>query len=244
MNDETSRYHQLHEYRFFITPEHECSYLQNREATTLFIDPQAELTTEAYGLFSELGFRRGGDHVYRPHCTLCNECKAVRVKVNGFHFSRSQRRLLKRNHAVGINWIDATYKESHFELYQRYMQHRHSDSSMVSDKPEQYKRMMSTSWCTTKLAEFHLGDKLIAIAITDWLENGLSAVYTFFDPDFSAYSLGTYSILQQIEAAKQANRDYVYLGYWIKDCDKMSYKNRFSSLEIFNGHSWQAKAPR
>jgi len=239
MNDETSRYHQLHDYRFFVTPEHECSYLPNREATTLFIDPQAELSTQAYSLFAELGFRRGGDHIYRPHCALCNECKAIRIKVNTFSASRSQRRILKRNHAIDINWIDAGYKESHFRLYQKYMLHRHNDSPMVSDNPEQYQRMMSTSWCATKLAEFYLNQTLIAVAITDCLENGLSAVYTFFDPDYSDYSLGTHSILQQITTAKQAGLDHVYLGYWIKDCEKMAYKNRFSSLEIFNGHSWQ-----
>ncbi|VAW98279.1 Arginyl-tRNA--protein transferase [hydrothermal vent metagenome] len=239
MNDETSKYHQLHDYRFFVTPEHECSYLPNRQATTLFIDPQADLTTETYSLFSELGFRRGGDHVYRPHCTLCHECKSVRINVNKFTPSRSQRRISKKNMNTTVHWIEATYKQEHFELYQLYMNHRHGDSSMVSDDSEQYQRMMNAPWCKTKLAEFYDNDKLIAVAITDWLGNGLSAVYTFFDPDYSEYSLGTFSILQQVTAAKKSERDYVYLGYWIKDCDKMSYKNKFAPIEVFNGHSWQ-----
>lgn len=239
MNDENSYNRQLHNYRFFVTPEHECSYLADRQAVTLFVDPHAKLTTQAYSVFAGLGFRRSGEHVYRPHCKLCSECRSVRIDVERFQPSRSQIRILKRNQDIELNWLNTQYQQQHFELYQLYMRHRHHDSSMVSDTPEQYQHMIGTDWCDTRLGEYRLDNKLIAIAVTDWLQDGLSAVYTFFDPEYASYSLGTYSILKQIQTAKEQNKDYVYLGYWIKDCAKMSYKIRFSAIEIFNGHNWR-----
>ena len=238
MNDETNKFHALHDFRLLITPEHECSYLADHQAATLFVDPQAKVDTGTYSLFSELGFRRSGEHVYRPHCPLCNECKAVRINVEDFELSKSQKRLINKNVNTKLHWVDAEYNEEHFLLYSRYMSFRHEGSSMESDDPEHYMRMMKASWCNTKLAEFRVENKLIGVAVTDWLIDGFSAVYTFFDPGYSALSPGTYSILQQVVEAKKTRRQYVYLGYWIKNCEKMSYKNRFSGLEIFNGHSW------
>jgi len=239
MNDETNKFHALHDFRLLITPEHECSYLSDHQAATLFVDPQAAIDTGTYSLFSELGFRRSGEHVYRPHCPLCNECKALRINVADFRLSKSQKRLIKKNKNTTLNWVDAEYNEQHFKLYSQYMSFRHEGSSMESDDPEHYMRMMKASWCKTKLAEFRVNEKLIGVAVTDWLFDGFSAVYTFFSPEYSSLSPGTFSILQQITEAKKTNRQYLYLGYWIKDCKKMSYKNRFSGLEIFNGHSWE-----
>jgi arginine-tRNA-protein transferase len=102
-------------------------------------------------------------------------------------------------------------------------------------------RMMKSSWCSTRLAELRTESTLLAVAVTDWLVDGFSAVYTFFDPAFSRYSPGTFAILKQIEEAKKTGRHYLYLGYWIKDCQKMAYKNNFQATEIFNGHSWVIK---
>ncbi|MGD8926186.1 MAG: arginyltransferase [Thioalkalispiraceae bacterium] len=238
MNDETSKFHALHNFRLLITPEHECSYLPDRQAATLFVDPQAKIDTGTYSLFSELGFRRSGEHIYRPHCSLCNECKAIRINVNKFKLSRSQKRILNKNANTTLRWLDVEFNEEHFELYKRYMSHRHEGSSMEDDNPDHYMRMMKSSWCTTRLAELRINSTLLAVAITDWLIDGFSAVYTFFDPEFSRYSPGTLAILKQIAEAKKTGRHYLYLGYWIKDCQKMAYKNNFQATEIFNGHSW------
>ncbi len=238
MNDETQRYHLLHSLRFLIAPEHECSYLPDQQATTLFVDPQIDIDNETYGLLANLGFRRSGEHVYRPHCASCRSCVSVRIDVSRFRLSRSQRRLLKRNLDLSIEIQPAAFSEEHFELYKSYMQHRHAGSSMDDEDPEHYSRMMLASWCDTRLIVIRHQEHLMAVAITDWLEDGLSAVYTYYDPQVIKRGLGIFSILQQVAIARQHDVRYVYLGYWIAQCDKMAYKSQFSGLEYFNGHRW------
>jgi len=238
MNDETRNFSWLKHFRFLITPEHPCSYLEEREATTLFVDPQEPMDKQKYTQLAQLGFRRSGEHVYRPHCALCNECKLVRIITTDFRPSRSQKRILRANSSVTFSWQPALYTDEHFALYRKYMQHRHPGSSMDDDDPMHYSHVMSADWCETRLGELREGNRLLAVAITDILENGLSAVYTFFDPEFASRSLGTLSILTQINAACDEQLEYVYLGYWISSCQKMAYKIRFGASEIFNGHRW------
>ena len=239
MNDETNRYHLLHELRFLLTPEHECGYLPDREAVTLFVDPQCDLNQDTYTLLAELGFRRSGDHLYRPHCPQCKACIPVRIPVSQFVPSRSQKRVLKRNQDVHVRWCEPQFNDEHFALYRRYMQSRHPGSSMDDDDPGHYLRLFQTRWGESRIAEFRSGSQLLAIAITDWLVNGLSAVYTFFDPDEAVRSLGTLAILQQIQTASDSDLPYVYLGYWIKQCEKMAYKDTFRPFDYFDGHRWR-----
>lgn len=243
MNDETQRYHLLHSLRFLIAPEHECSYLPNKQATTLFVDPQIDIDNATYGLLANLGFRRSGEHVYRPHCAACRACISVRIDVERFNPSRSQRRLLKNNADLAVQLQPATFVAEHFELYKSYMQHRHAGSSMDDADPEHYCRMMLANWCDTRLLVLRLDEQLVAVAITDWLEDGLSAVYTYYDPRMTKRAPGIFSILQQVAIARQQGKRYVYLGYWIAQCDKMSYKNRFNGLEYFSGHRWLETPP-
>ena len=238
MNDETNRYHLLHDLRFLLTPEHECGYLPEREAVTLFVDPQCKLDSTRYTLLAEIGFRRSGEHLYRPHCPDCKACISVRIPVRYFAPSRNQKRVLARNQDINVTWRKSRFHEEHFGLYRRYMQSRHSGSSMDDDNPAYYRRLLETEWCETRLAEFRAGKQLLGVAITDWLDNGLSAVYTFFEPEAQARSLGTYAILQQILEADQIGLSYVYLGYWIKQCTKMAYKDKFRPFEYFDGHRW------
>jgi leucyl-tRNA---protein transferase len=240
MNDETNRYHLLHDLRFLLTPEHECGYLPDQEAVTLFVDPQCELNTARYSVLAELGFRRSGEHLYRPHCPDCKACIPVRIPVSRFTPSRNQKRVLARNQDVRVSWRKSRFVEEHFALYRRYMQSRHAGSSMDDDNPAYYHRLLETDWCETRLAEFYCDKQLIGVAITDWLKNGLSAVYTFFDPEQTTRSLGTFAILQQIIGARQNELPYVYLGYWIKQCAKMAYKDKFRPFEYFDGHRWHA----
>ncbi|MEJ2391476.1 MAG: arginyltransferase [Gammaproteobacteria bacterium] len=239
MNDETDRYYPLHDLRFLLTPEHECGYLPEQEAVTLFVDPQCELDTTRYSLLAEIGFRRSGHHLYRPHCGQCKACVPVRIPVKTFKPSRNQKRVLTRNRDVELHWCDADFNEEHFALYRQYMQSRHAGSSMDDENPDYYRRLLYANWCETRLLEFRQGKQLLAVAITDWLDNGLSAVYTFYDPRFQARSLGTYAILQQIENAIHDGLAYVYLGYWIRQCAKMAYKNKFRPFEYFDGNRWQ-----
>ena len=238
MNDETNRYQLLHDLRFLLTPEHECGYLPEREAVTLFVDPQCELNPMRYNLLAEIGFRRSGEHLYRPHCAPCKACIPVRIPVNRFIPSRNQKRVLARNQDLTVRWRESQFTDEQFSLYRRYMQSRHAGSSMDDDNPAYYRRLLDTDWSATRLAEIRHGSNLVAVAITDWLESGLSAVYTFFDPDAQTRSLGTYAILQQIQSAAQNDLPYVYLGYWIKECAKMAYKDKFQPFEYFDGHRW------
>lgn len=238
MNDETNRYHLLHDLRFLLTPEHECGYLPEQEAVTLFVDPQCELNVSRYSLLAEIGFRRSGEHLYRPHCSHCRACIPVRIPTFRFAPSRNQKRVLTRNQDVNMIWRKSQFTDEHFALYRHYMQSRHTGSSMDDDNPAYYRRLLETDWCETRLAEFRCGTRLLAVAITDWLANGLSAVYTFFDPTEQERSLGTYAILQQIHSAEQNDLPFVYLGYWIKQCAKMAYKDKFRPFEYFDGHRW------
>lgn len=238
MNDETNRYHPLQDLRFLLTPEHECGYLPEQEAVTLFVDPQCNLDNRRYSLLAEIGFRRSGEHLYRPHCGQCKACIPVRVPVTKFKPSRNQKRVLARNQDIQTHWCPASYTDEHFALYRRYMQSRHAGSTMDDDNPDYYRRLLDASWCETRLLEFRQDNRLLAVAITDWLEQGYSAVYTFFEPDDTARSLGTFAILKQIELADRDDLSHVYLGYWIQQCEKMAYKNRYKPFEYYDGHRW------
>lgn len=242
MNDETNRYHPLHDLRFLLTPEHECGYLPEQEAVTLFVDPQCDLDSKRYSLLAEIGFRRSGVHLYRPHCGQCKACVPVRIPVDRFKPSRNQRRILVRNQDIDLHWRAARYSDEHFALYRRYMQARHTGSSMDDDNPEYYRRLLDAEWCDTQLLEFRQQQQLLGVAITDWLENGLSAVYTFYDPQAQSRSLGTFAILQQIDSAIRRQLPYVYLGYWIKQCAKMAYKDKFRPFQYYDGHRWRIRS--
>ncbi len=228
----------LEQLRFYVTPAHACSYLPNKNAVTLFVDPQAPMSKQTYSMLVTLGFRRSGPHIYRPHCPSCRECVPVRIAVNDFKPNRSQRRLCKQNADLIQRWQPAEFSPEHFALYKRYLAARHPGSSMITDDPEQYQRMLLTDWGNAQLLELRDQQHLYAVAMTDWLTDGLSAVYTFYTPDLPQRSLGIYAILQQIAATQEKQLPYLYLGYWIEPCANMSYKKNFSALEIFNGQRW------
>ena len=238
MNDETQHYHLLQRLRFLITAPHTCSYLPEQQAVTLFVDPDCALDTLTYTTLAQVGFRRSGEHLYRPQCPQCQACVPVRVVVKDFVPSRIQRRISKRNADITLSWSAAAFRDEHFALYQRYMKARHVGSSMDDDDPHHYQRLLSAPWCMTRLLEMRLEGELLGVAITDILRDGTSAVYTYFDPQYARRSLGSYAILQQIAAAREARLPFVYLGYWIRECDKMAYKDQYRPFEIFDGQRW------
>ena len=224
---------------FYLTPEHECSYLTSQQAMTLFADPSVCVNTELYSELIEYGFRRSGTHVYRPRCPICDACIPIRIPVDEFSPSRSQRRVWKRNQDLEIIAVPAEYNDEHFKLYRRYMSNRHAGGGMDTPEPEKYSEFLINPYIDAHFYEFRLERQLIAIAAVDVLNNAFSAVYTFFDPKESARSLGSMAILWQVEEARRLNLPHVYLGYWIKECQKMVYKDKYRPFEIFREGYWQ-----
>ncbi len=223
--------------KLFATHEHACSYLPGRLATTVFIDPDAALNQAVYSDLSDFGFRRSGRHIYRPHCRLCQACVPVRVPTSGFKMSRSHKRCLKRNHDLQLEVV-STQTDEHYALYERYISQRHADGDMYPPSREQFRDFLSSEWGTTRYLQWRLQGKLLAVAVTDTLDRGLSAIYTFYDPQEESRSLGTFAILQQIRMARELGLDYVYLGYWIRESEKMRYKSRFRPLQRYVNNHW------
>jgi arginine-tRNA-protein transferase len=224
--------------QLFATHPHPCSYLPDLEATTIFIDPEAEIDINAYSQLSESGFRRSGTHIYRPHCEGCQACISVRVPVKDFTPTRNQKRCLKQNSDLDIVVVNDIDTDEHYQLYQHYIDKRHRDGDMYPASREQYQGFLGSAWGATRYLEMRLDGVLIGVAVSDQIDNALSAIYTFFDCAHDKRSLGRFAVLHQIERAKTLNLDYLYLGYWIKQCDKMSYKSQYRPLEVLVGQEW------
>ncbi len=223
--------------RLFMTGEHECPYLPDRQARNIVVDP-GYLNASVYGELLKLGFRRSGDHVYRPHCPNCNACQSLRVPVERFSPNRSMRRTMNANRDLRFRMVDARYTEEYFELYSNYLSARHSGGGMDESTPEDFEKFLLSSWCETLFLEARRGDTLLGIGVMDVLGDSLSAVYTFYDPAYSRRGLGTSSVLQQIRAARLSRRRWLYLGYWLPNCTKMAYKNRFRPCEVYAEGKW------
>ena len=223
---------------FFTSPPHECGYLPGREAVTMFADPRINLSVETYTWLSAHGFRRSGTHVYRPHCGGCNACVPVRIPVTQFRPNRAQRRTQARNVDIEVRARPARFDREHFQLYERYLLARHPDSHMDATNPSAYISFLTAPWCDTTFYEFRSEAALLAVAVVDRLGDGLSSVYTFFAPDAAERSLGRLAVLKQVEWAAQLGLPWVYLGYWIGACRKMSYKNEYAPLEFYRNGEW------
>ena len=225
----------------YITDWHSCSYLPDLEARTLFVDPSAPMDGATYQALLAQGFRRSGAHIYRPACGACERCIPLRVPVRDFAPNRSQRRNLARNGGqVVLRDSPARFDPEQYALYCAYVQSRHAGGSMAEASETSYREFLVAPWGgETRFLELRIGERLIAVAVTDRLPGCLSAVYTFFDPELTAQAPGTYAILCQIESARRLGLDHLYLGYWIADCRKMGYKDRFRPLEARIGERWR-----
>ncbi|MDP2228505.1 MAG: arginyltransferase [Moraxellaceae bacterium] len=224
--------------KFFSTTAHACSYLPGEQAVTLFADPKSRMDARVYTELSDLGFRRSGNYVYRPHCATCQACVPVRIPVDRFVPNRQQNRVWKRNQDLTVTACDGSFREEHYELYEHYIAARHYDGDMFPPSVEQYASFLTSDWSDTRFYEFRLEGRLLAVAVCDVLENGLSAVYTFFNPDESARSLGAFAILWQIEETKRLGLPSLYLGYWIKNSAKMNYKIAYRPIELLINGEW------
>ncbi len=230
---------EIREILFYKTQPHECGYLDNRKATNVVLDPGFEPSSKLYSQLVASGFRRSGDYVYKPECVACNACVSLRLPVNDIRLNRNQRRIVKRNSDLDVNRLKVEYYAEHFALYRRYLADRHPGGPMEQHSKTEYMGFLRSQRIDTGLLEFRLKGKLLAVAVTDYLDDSLSAVYTFYDPDFSERSLGIYAILQQVEEAKRLDRKWLYLGYWIRDCDKMRYKTSFLPTEAYMKKGWR-----
>jgi arginyl-tRNA--protein-N-Asp/Glu arginylyltransferase len=224
--------------KVYATYPHDCSYIAGRQATTVFIDPEARVTQALYSRLSEHGFRRSGAHIYKPHCKQCSACIPCRVPLASFTPNRTQRKLLNRNRDLELQPLGNIDNDASYRLYHDYICQRHGDGDMYPPSREQYASFLSNEHGLTRYLGFTLDGKLVAVAVVDQLDNALSAVYTFFDHQLERRSLGTWAILRQIELAREMGLNYLYLGYWIKESQKMAYKAAFRPLQIFRDGHW------
>lgn len=233
------------ELRFFLTVPHACSYLPDREATTLFLDPADTSSAGVYDALTLRGFRRSGRYLYRPHCKACQACRSARIPVADFHPGRTQRKIIRRNADIQTRLLPAQWIAQHYALYAAYIGARHADSEMYPPSREQYRTFLTLDQPYAQLMEMTLDGRLVGVAILDQLNHGLSAIYTFFDADprLDRRSLGTFAILKLVEQAQRQGLPHVYLGYWIEQCRKMRYKKAFSPLEVLNGQRWHRLVP-
>ncbi len=233
-------------YQFGVSKTFPCNYLPDQQERLLIAVDERLHTSENYGWLMTQGFRRSGEESYRPHCPDCNACQSIRVLVNDFSASKSQKRSQKRNSNLVIKQ-SSSLKESYYPLFENYINTLHRDGSMYPASIEQFKSFLSCNLTKQLFIETWLPaddianseEKLLCVAVTDVLSNGLSAVYTFYHPDYKANGLGIFSILTQLSLCQKMALPYLYLGYQIDDCQKMNYKNRYFPFERFINDEWQ-----
>jgi arginyl-tRNA--protein-N-Asp/Glu arginylyltransferase len=216
-----------------------CPYLPGRQATVVFADPEQPLDAGLYGRLCALGFRRSHDLVYRPRCQGCSECIAVRVPVARFRPRRSQRRCLKANADLVVRPGPARLTGDDAGLLDRYLSTRHPAGGMDHLERGQLAEFLESSWCPGTFVRFFLRERLAAVMVLDVLSDGLSAVFHFFDPELSRRSPGVFAILWSIDYARRLGLDWLYLGYWIRDCPKMSYKAEYLPQQRLAGGRWR-----
>lgn len=222
----------------YLSAPHECPYLPDESASSLLIDPSSPVEDKLFSVAIESGFRRSGVTVYRPHCVSCQACKSVKIDVQGFKVSRSQKRTNRRNKDIHTQFIEPLYDERHFQLYCRYQAWKHTGDSMDHGDRVKYEESLVKSSVKSVFLEFYLERQLVAVSVIDITAQGLSAVYTFFEPGCASRSLGRFAILALIDKAKELGLAYVYLGYWINDCNKMNYKAEYKPLLAYDGSQW------
>jgi arginine-tRNA-protein transferase len=231
---------------FYTTAPYDCSYLPERQARSQVAIPPHHIDGTVYSSLVHRGFRRSGQFTYRPRCDGCQRCIPVRVRALEFIPDRTQRKILNRLNTPGhlqVRERPLVFNAEHYALYQAYLQSRHPAGGMDEDNPDQYREFLLSSSVDTRLVEFRIDGHVVMVSIMDVLVDGLSAVYTFYDPTHPKASYGTYAILWQIIQCQYNQLPYLYLGYWIAESDKMAYKARYHPMDMLDNGRWIKMPP-
>jgi leucyl-tRNA---protein transferase len=228
-----------HSLRLFLTAEHPCGYFPDRAAQDLLLDPHDERVPRVYESALAAGFRRSGGQVYRPHCARCRACQPLRLEVAQFRASRSQRRCSAGNADIRSGEARPHSTDEHYALYRRYVASRHRGGGMDRGERFDFDAFVSADWSPTRFLELRLDEQLVAVAVTAVLVDGLSAVYTFYEPTLVDRGLGTLAILRQLDWARATGKRWLYLGFFIEDHPKMHYKRRFGPAQVLRDGEWR-----
>jgi arginine-tRNA-protein transferase len=217
-----------------------CGYIPDQQSNSIFIDSESEPSEDQLNLLHLQGFRRSGRMIYRPQCPGCNACHSSRIINREFKPSKNQRRAIKRNQDLRLRWVEAEFLPEHYSLYENYVARRHSDGEMFPASEEQYQGFLIEGHGTHRLLEARDQDNsLIACCVVDVFYDGLSAIYSYFDPELDRRSLGRFMVLALINQGLQMDLPFTYLGYWIRESSKMNYKASYQPLEVFDGQTWR-----
>lgn len=225
---------------FYLTAPYPCSYLPDLQARSQVATPSFLINPPLYSQLMQYGFRRSGAYIYRPRCDACSACVQMRVLAGQFTTNRSQRRAWAQHAKLKATLHKLQDKPEYYDLYLRYQRARHPDGGMDNDDHDAYQTFLLESRIDTLLVEFRDEGILRMVSVIDLLSDGLSSVYTFYDPDLPHTRFGVYNVLWQIKLCRELNLDFVYLGYWIKDSRKMSYKTQYQPAQGLQDGVWQA----
>ena len=230
---------QTNQPKLYISAPHACPYIEPETASTVLLDPDYDVDNALFSILLKSGFRRSGRTIYKPHCRNCNACVSVRIPAREYVPSRAQLRCAKRNNDVETTMVPSSFEDEHFDLYCRYQSWRHTGDIMDHNNPERYQEFMVDSSIETVFIEYRIDSRLVALSVCDLPDDGMSAVYTFFDPQLPKRSLGTFAIMKQLDYVRNMDLDWLYLGYWIDNCRKMSYKTNFRPIFGYLNKEWR-----